>query len=301
MSTKNGFGVSFSVKQCRNFAIDNRACLKWLIKGMDFRLFRLMSYWDEVEPEQGKLNFKDLDWQINMIEKAGGTISLCVGVRQPRWPESHWPDWAWQLPKSERDEALLKFITAVVKRYKSRACIISYQLENEALLADFGKRNEVDRHRLKREYQLVKKLDSKRPIIMTTSTSWGIPLRQPIPDIIGFSYYQKLYNSKKQAYSTAFHKPWLQRFRSGLIYLIWHKPSFIHELQLEPWGPKNIWEMTQTQQYESMNVEQIRANIAAANKTGLSPVYLWGGEWWYWRLLQGKNEVAQTIQASLIS
>lgn len=299
MVEKPNFGVSFSVKQCRNFKIDGKTCLQWLIKDMDFHLFRLMSYWDEIEPKRGELNFKDLDWQVDMIAKAVGSISLCLGIRQPRWPESHWPDWAWELPKAERDAALQDFITAVVKRYKDRACIKSYQLENEALLADFGRRNEVDRQRLKKEFNLVKQLDPKRPIIMTTSTSWGIPLRQPIPDIVGFSYYQKLYNSKKQTYSKPFHKPWLHRFRAGLIRLIWRKPSFIHELQLEPWGPKNVWDMTTQQQSESMGLEQIKANILAARKTGLSPIHLWGGEWWFWLHKQDNDVVPQTVIVSL--
>ncbi len=134
------FGVSFSVKQCRSFNIDPIKTLRWLISVAGFRRFRLMSYWDEHEKQPGKYDFTELDRQIKIIEKAGGVISLCLGARQPRWPENHWPEWVWRLDKADRSEALLKYIEVVVERYKDRPSIVSYQLENEALLKVFGKR-----------------------------------------------------------------------------------------------------------------------------------------------------------------
>jgi hypothetical protein len=281
MSTSR-YGVSFSAKQCRNFGIDSRATLGWLISEAGFRRVRLMSYWNEHEKQPGQLDFSELDWQMQMVEAAGGEVTLCLGARQPRWPENHWPDWAWQASQPERSLALLNFVAAVVKRYRGRSCVISYQLENEALLKTFGERPEVDRQRLTEEYALVKALDPDRPIIMTTSTSWGIPFRQPIPDIVGFSYYQVLYRQGR--YTTAFHRPWLDRCRAGLIELIHRRPSFIHELQLEPWGPTAIWKMSVVEQDKSMSARQITRNLELARKTGLGPIDLWGGEWWYWRL-----------------
>lgn len=292
------FGVSFSVKQCRNFNISSTACLKWLLTIGGFRRFRLMSYWDELEPETGKFMFTELDKQIKLITKHGGVISLCLGARQPRWPENHWPTWAWELPKDQRTAALLNFIEVVVRRYKNQGALVSYQLENEALLKAFGKRPEVDKQRLKEEYALVKRLDPTRPIIMTTSTSWGIPTRKPIPDIVGFSYYRTVYNAHKQRYTKAFHTPLLHRMRAILIRLLWWRPSFIHELQLEPWGPKNIWEMPWSEQMKSMSLQNIHRNIRLARKTGLQPIDLWGGEWWYWCYKNGHHEIIHTIHST---
>lgn len=277
---QHSYGVSVSIKQCRNFGLKYDTVLRALIKNLGVRRFRLMSYWDEHEKSPGQYDFVILDKQIDIIEKAGGEVTLCLGARQPRWPENHWPDWAWNLPKPQRDAALLKFIEQVVERYKDRPVIISYQLENEALLGTFGKRSEVDRNRLMMEYFWVKTLDKTRPIIMTTSTSWGIPVKQPIPDIVGFSYYQMLYQGGK--YRRSFHRPWLDRWRARLITLLHRKPSFIHELQAEPWGPKNIWEMDLDEQFKSMSLKQLQKNIAQAKKTGLYPIDLWGAEWWYW-------------------
>jgi hypothetical protein len=280
------YGVSFSSKQCRNFGLSDDEALEWLIEEAGFRRFRLMSYWDEHEKHPGDYNFTALDRQVDRIEAAGGIITLCLGARQPRWPENHWPDWAWHASKQERSAALLEYIEVVVRRYKKRTCIVSYQLENEALLKSFGERPEVDRARLREEFALVKRLDPSRPVIMSTSTSWGVPLRRPIPDIVGFSYYQVIYNPKKQKYTTAFHAPWLHRGRALLIKIIHRKPVFIHELQLEPWGPRGIWNMPTSMQNESMGPTQIKRNLQLARAVHRYPIDLWGGEWLYWRTIK---------------
>jgi hypothetical protein len=276
------FGVSFSLKQCRSFGIAPREALDWLIQEAGFRRLRLMSYWNEHEKSPGTYDFTELDWQIQQAEKHGCIVTLCLGARQPRWPENHWPEWAWQLPRRQRSEALLKYIAVVVKRYRHSAAIVSYQLENEALLKNFGERPEINRQRLRQEFKLVKNLDPKRPVIMTTSTSWGIPIRRPIPDIVGFSYYRILYGAG--SYHHALHFPFWDKIRAAGVFLHHRRRCFIHELQLEPWGPAAIWEMTIPEQDKSMSPEHIRTNIRLGNKAKLPPLDLWGGEWWYWRL-----------------
>lgn len=293
----NKFGVSFSLKQCRNFGLEAEDTLRWLLK-QGFRRFRFMSYWDEHESTEGKFDFTPLDQQVELVQGVGGDITFCLGARQPRWPENHWPQWAWEASKDHRDRALLHYLEIVVDRYKDNSAIKSWQLENEALLKQFGERPEVDQSRLRAEYALVKNLDPFRPVVMTTSTSWGIPFRKPIPDIVGFSFYQIVYN--KGSYSTSLHKPWLDRFRAKSIQLLHGKQSFIHELQLEPWGPKNIWEMSKREQDKSMSIEQINKNVALAKATRLYPIDLWGGEWWYWRYLQGDTDVWEAVKASLL-
>lgn len=299
MIDPRSFGVSFSLKQCRDFGIDPEESLAWLIDEAGFRRFRLMSYWDEHEKQPGKFDFAALDKQIKRIDEAGGIITLCLGARQPRWPENHWPGWAWQADKPKRSAALLRYIETVVNRYKDRKCIVSYQLENEALLVNFGERPEIDRVRLRAEFALIKRLDPGRPIIMTTSTAWGVPLRQPIPDIVGFSFYQSVYANG--LYKVTSRAVWIDRLRAGIIKLIWRKPSFIHELQCEPWGPKAIWEMPPDEQDKSMGPDQIKNNIQTCRRSGLYPMDLWGGEWWYWRLKkQNNSSVWESVKQSLV-
>ena len=280
------YGVSFSLKQCRSFNIDPKDTFDWLI-GQGWRRFRLMTYWDEHEKVQGSYDFNELDWQLEMVAKAGGVVTLCLGVKQPRWPEYHWPSWTRDLSQDEITAALLLYIEKVITHVKHRKLIVSYQLENEAVLTNFGEHIHIDRRRLRAEFDLVKRIDPTRPIIMSMSNGWGIPLRRPIPDIVGFSLYTIMY--KNGRYTPTIQKPWLFRLRAWLIRIIWHRPSFIHELQMEPWGPKAIWEMTTKKQAESMNKSRLAANMTAAQKTNLYPIDLWGAEWWYWHMSQNKN------------
>jgi hypothetical protein len=294
------YGISFSVKQCRAFQIDSAATLDWLLQ-QGWRRFRLMSYWDECERSPGAYDFTELDRQIAQIAAVGGEVTLCLGARQPRWPENHWPDWAWKASKPARTTALLNYVETVVERYKSQSCIVSYQLENEALLKSFGRRPEVDRERLRQEFALVKRLDPTRPVIMSTSNSWGLPLRRPIPDIVGFSYYHVIWNRRLGRYTSAGQSAYAHIVRAWLIRLIWRRPSFIHELQCEPWAPKAIWEVSTAEQDKSMGIGHIKRSFARAHKTGLAPIDIWGAEWWYWRHVHGDDTIWQAVRDQLKS
>jgi hypothetical protein len=101
---------------------------------------------------------------------------------------------------------------------------------------------------------------------------------------VGFSYYQVVYNSQKKKYTRAFHTPLLHRKRALLIRMTTGRKTFIHELQLEPWGPTAIWKMPPEQQDQSMGPGQIARNLELARRVRHYPIDLWGGEWWYWRL-----------------
>lgn len=252
-----------------------------------------MSYWDLHEPQPGRYDFDELDKHINLVTKYNGEISLCVGARQPRWPESHWPKWTHTLTNQARSEALLSFLETVISRYKNRTSIVSYQLENEFLNRSFGLNGNYDRERVKKELALVHKLDPNKTIIMSTSNTWGAPLRKPRPDLFGFTFYQQQFENNEYRHTKTPH--WWLNIRAGLIKLITKRPSFIHELQAEPWGPKAIWEMSNEEQAKSMNVDQLEKNILLAKQTNLYPIDLWGGEWWYWRWLQNDKQIAQTV------
>lgn len=298
MIDPNKYGISFSIKQTRAFGLDPLETLNWLLV-QGWRRFRLMSYWDEHEKHPGEYDFTELDTQIAVIQAAGGVATLCLGARQPRWPENHWPEWAWSADKPTRTEALLRYIETVVNRYKNYPCVVSYQLENEALLASFGRRAEVDRKRLRREFKLVKQLEPARPIIMSTSNAWGIPLRRPIPDVVGFSYYHIAWNSTLERYSSTSHSALWHRCRALFIRMLLFRRSFIHELQCEPWAPKAIWEVPVEEQDRSMGPSHIEKSIAKAHKTGLYPIDFWGAEWWYWRHKRGDDVIWNTVHSSL--
>ncbi len=274
------FGVSFSLKYAEEMGISPEHCLEAALKDLKIKRLRLMSYWDLHEPKKQGYDFSGLDWQFELAKKYGARVTLSIGLRQPRWPENHWPAWTKEMPEKEWQAALLEFIQATVLKYRNHPALISWQLENEALLKTFGQNGDYSRERLNSEFKLVRKLDSKHPIIMTTSDSWGIPVFGPTPDIYGFSVYRYFYDRGRYRHS---RRPALYyRIRALLILLIKRRSTFIHELQAEPWGPKATVNLSLEEQVKSMNIKRIKEAICYADKTKLYPIDVWGLEWWYW-------------------
>ncbi len=91
------YGLSFSVKYSQELGLNWRENYIALLDDLDFDALRLKSYWDLHEPENDVYRFEDLDWQMDEAAKRGMTVSLAIGLRQPRWPECHQPGWAREL------------------------------------------------------------------------------------------------------------------------------------------------------------------------------------------------------------
>jgi hypothetical protein len=283
------YGVSFSTKYAQELGNDWQANFLGLLDDLHIKNFRLMSYWDTIEPQQGKYDFTNLDWQINQAGARGAKVSLAIGLRQPRWPECHEPEWAKSMPveSDQWKSALYGYITTVVNRYKNNPAIESYQLENESANNWFGtcRQGPAPKGRLIEELKMVKQLDPNHPTWMSLSDEHGFPLGNPVPDAYGFSIYRIVYSTQLPIhfYLTYPITDLYHRGRAFLIEHIKHRPVFIHELQLEPWGPKATVDLDITEQNKSMNVDQIHESIMYARKTGIKREYMWGAEWWYWR------------------
>lgn len=278
--------------------MDARVVLQAALQDLGCRRFRLMSYWNVHEPTQGQYNFQELDWQLDIIARHGGTVSLCLGKRQPRWPECHIPAWAAKLPRQEWYAALYAYIETVVRRYQDHPALASWQLENEALLKTFGHCVDQDYNpaRLQAEYRLVTALDSHHPVIMSLSDSWGLPWRRPRPAEYAMSLYRTTLN-KHGKYAFSKRPPLFYRLRAGIIRTGWRRPVLIHELQAEPWLARGITKTSLEEQFRYFSPDDLKQNIAFAQRTGLEPIDLWGLEWWYWLKIRHQHpEYWQTMQ-----
>lgn len=279
------YGVSFSEKRASELNTDWRANYTALLDDLHIRSFRLMSYWDIHERERGKLNFSSLDWQMDQAAKHGATVSMSIGLRQPRWPECHQPAWASQLSGNAYKQALYAYIKIVVQRYQHHPALLSWQLENESMNDWFGMCGRADRSRLIEEFRLVKSLSDK-PVWMSLSDQHGLPIGQPWPDKFGFSVYRVVWSENTWPYRGYLTYPtpiWYHRLRATVIQAYTGRDIFIHELQLEPWGPRDFKDMTIREQDVSMSTAQIAENLHFAREIGSPDIYTWGSEWWYWR------------------
>lgn len=289
-------GVSFSTKQTTMLDLDWRQTYRALLDDMKIKHLRLMSYWDVHETKQGTYDFSVLDEQISEAKKRGADVSLAIGLRQPRWPECHEPDWATSLDIIEWRQALNKYIRTVVTRYENEPTVISWQLENEFANGLFAKCRDSSIVRLQDEFDLVKSI-SKKPIWMSLSDQGGLPIRGPRADKWGFSVYRTVWSTGLYTGYMTFPVPiWYHKLRAAVIKTYTGQGIFIHELQLEPWGPTDIPYLSDAEQDKSMSVEQIKNSMLFAREIGERDIYAWGGEWWYWRMIHGDRSVWNTVK-----
>ena len=282
-------GVSFIPSYAQSLGLDPQQTMDALIGDVGVRNFRLVSYWNELEPSPGRYDFSSLDWQFKKAEAKQAKITLSIGLRQPRWPECHAPSWTTHEPASLWRTQLNDFMTQVVQRYRQSPALVSYQLENEALLKSFGTCTDFNRERLVTEYNLVKSLDSRHPIIMSRSDNLPtLPLGQPRPDMFGFSIYRRVWDATYTHRYVEYPFPaWYYASLAGMQKLVTGRDSMIHELQAEPWPPngKGMADISLAEQNKSFNAQRFKGRISFAKSTGMHDIYLWGGEYWYYRLV----------------
>ncbi len=282
------WGTTFVPNYARYYGLDPKAVLHAILNDLKVKEIRLVSYWSDIEKTQGQLDFSELDWQFEMAEAANVKVSLAIGLRQPRWPECHMPTWAQVQSQPEWYANLKSFMGNVIDRYKNSPVLASYQLENEFFLEVFGICTNFDRDRLIDEYEFVKDRDPSRPVIISRSNNWiGIPVGQPRPDEFAISVYKRVWD--KSITKRYFEYPlpaWFYGMLAGWGKIFTGRDMIIHELQAEPWVPDNYELKTAPidEQNKSMNPKRLRDRFEYGRATGMRHIYLWGAEWWYWRM-----------------
>lgn len=280
-------GVSFIPDYANSLGVDPQQTMDALT-GIGVKQFRLVSYWSDMEQTQGKYDFSQLDWQFKKAEAAHAKVMLTVGLRQPRWPECHIPDWAAKEPASQWTPQLEAFMKAVVERYKDSPSLQQYQLENEYFLKGFGTCTDFSRQRLIDEYQLVKQADPRHPIIVGRSNNaLGFPTGQPQPDEFSISVYKRVWDAGfTHRYIEYPYPAWFYGFLAGTQKIFLGKDMVIGELQAEAWPPngKPITQTSLEEQNKSFNAQRFKDRIAYGKATGMRQIDLWGAEYWYYRL-----------------
>lgn len=283
-------GASFIPAYAESLGLDPKATMDALIDDVGIRQFRLVSYWDQLEPSKGQYDFSLLDWQFQKAEAANAKVSLSLGLRQPRWPECHLPSWAANESTAAWQQQLKDFIAATVNRYKNSPSLDSYQLENEYFLKGFSPFcTNFDRQRLVDEYNLVKQLDPDHTVIIARSNNaLGIPLGQPTPDEFGISIYKRVWDANVTHRYLEYPFPaWFYASLAGIQKMKTERGMIVHELQAEAWPPggKSITEISLAEQNKSLDAGRLNDRFAYGKATGMREIYMWGAEYWYYRLV----------------
>lgn len=330
---KLDYGVTFSQKFAEELGLDPandgagwRKLYIDILDDLKVRDLRLVAYWDKIEPEEGKFNFEDLDWQVAEAERRGAKVVLTVGSKVPRWPECHEPKWLGAISardqnvkiKSQNAERernlspsplplrrgggegagfLLRYVEEIIKRYHANSAVIAWQVENEPLFP-FGECGTIPISLLNQEIKLVKSLSDK-PIILTDSGELGFawPYLTIKSDVFGTTLYRYVSNERLGDINYWFIPSAYFRLKAAWARL-WGREYLISELQAEPWSTESLTKTPLEKQYKTMNPEIFKEVINYAERSGFSKAYLWGAEWWYWmKEKQGKPEMWDNAKA----
>lgn len=276
------WGVNFSQKHSQDLGLNWQENYSALLDDLGAKNLKVAAHWDLFEPEKDKYHFGDLDWQVKEAEKHNAKILLAIGMKTPRWPECHIPEWAASLNKDQQQKEILEMLEKVVLRYKDSQAIEYWQIENEPFFP-FGNCPWVDKEFLKKEVALVKSLDSRHLIIISDSGEGSFWIQAAeLGDVVGTTMYRIVWVRQVGVYLNYPFSPTFYWRKAQIIKKFFNKKVICVEFQSEPWGPKLLYDSPLAEQEKSMNLEQFQKNIEFARKTGLDEFYLWGGEWWYW-------------------
>lgn len=297
------YGASFSRFHSDELHLDWKEVYLAILNDLKIRHFRFSAHWPLTEPEDNGYNFEELDFQIAEAKKVDASVILAVGRRLPGWPECHEPEWfknesskfkSDQEKKEFRQNQTLSYIETVVNRYRNYSNIKYWQVENEPYLIFFSRQNcgEFDEEFLKKEIELVKKLDSSRPVLVTDSGEFGTWYQAyRRGDVFGTSMYLYIwwqYGIGPFRYPIT---PTLFRIKRKIVSLIYgHKPSLVIELSAEPWLLQPIVDTPVDVQLSRMGIDKFNEMIDFSSRTGFDTFYFWGAEWWYWMKKNGHPE-----------
>jgi len=291
------YGASFSRFHSDELKLDWKKTYLAILDDLKVRHLRLSAHWPLTEPKKGVYNFTELDFQIKEAEKRSASVILAVGHRLPGWPECHTPDWVMSLSADQRDQELLKYVETVVNRYKNSPALQYWQVENEVFLKFFSRascelHNMNAEENLKKEIDLVHRLDPIHPIIITDSGEFGTWYEAyNSGDVFGTSIYLYVWWRNFLGPIRYPITPAFFRIKHSIVRLIYGtKPSIIIELSGEPWLLQPIVDTPIEIQLERMGIDKFNEMINISTKVGFNTSYLWGAEWWYWMKQNGHPE-----------
>lgn len=322
------FGVTFSKLQAESIGLDWKKTYIEILDDLNVNLIRLPVYWNEVEPTEGEFVFDHYVWMVEQAQQRNVKVIPVLGMRVPRWPECHIPEWAqskYQVSSTRFAKArarrvmyqgkeqtdfettpetvhmnndehnrylqskILTLLKHEVDAFKHFSNILYWQVENEALLGTFGECPFTDQEFLSEEFAFVRKLDPARPLMGTESGEMSSWLDLAnISDVLGVSLYRVTFNP----YLGFFYYPipplYYQKKAEYVNHLV--PQIMISELQAEPWVETSYPSVDVSYLNERFPLDFLRRNVSFARKTQFDVVLLWGVEWWEYMRERGAPE-----------
>jgi hypothetical protein len=281
---KQEWGTDFSADAARGLGVEPEKVLTALLDDLKIKRFRIAAHWNQTEDTPGGYNFEELDKYISIIDTRGAKAIVSIGLKTPRWPECHIPDWARNLSKEKQQERILEYEKAVIEHYKDNPAVEMWQVENEPFVY-FGTCPWKDSAFLDKEIKTARSLDPTRKIMTTDSGEWSFwwNISHTPADIIGATMYRNVFFGPLNRYITYPFRPITYARKAGLVSFFTGKRVWNSELQLEPWAPRALRDTSDAEADLTMSLDKFREMISFAQSVSNERIYAWGAEWWYWR------------------
>ncbi|MCU0548217.1 MAG: beta-galactosidase [Leptolyngbya sp. Prado105] len=315
---RHWLGTTFSQLQCSYLGLNYQETFRQICN-LGIGRVRLCSYWNELEPSRNQFDFTKLDWLLDESDRCGIEVVLTVGMKAPRWPEFHFPDWL----KAEQDtednskpldshpaiaDRTLQLVDRVVNHTRTARGLRYWQVENEPLTQlEITAGRFLSPEFVHQEVTLVRRLAlPNQKILLTNAISLPSPLAEDdiafqeslaVADAVGINVYTRVpdgdlgYLEPQEDYWKKL-QDWQQALQQQ------GKEAWIAEAQAEPWEPNQLVAMDDIY-YPSASPERMTELISMVRNLGYSPVLLWGSEYWHWHQKNGRSHWWQAIQSTI--
>lgn len=309
-------GTTFSPLQCSYMGIDYKEAFQE-VASMGFDVIRLGSYWNEIERVENEFDFTALDWLLSESQKHSIDIVLTVGMKAPRWPEYHFPDWLKERYDTSRQdqpldsnpaiaEKTLRFMQAVIEHTRHFSNIKYWQVENEPLTKlEISAGRFISYDFIQKEVKLTRDLAlAGQKILLTNAINLPSPDLEhddralkgslTLGDAVGVNVYTKVpisadyYLQPEPSYWQKLQE-WQQQLKEA------GKEYWVAEAQAEPWEFQKLVAMDKSE-YPSTSPQQATDLVFQLSKFGYETVMLWGCEYWYWHKKNGNDQWWAAIQ-----
>lgn len=297
------WGVSWSNKQAENLELDSETGLAQLLNQIPFKRLQLMSYWDEIEPEDDFYQFETLRQQLAVAKSHNLKVSLQLGLHQSHWPKCHQPAWTKNLDSIEFKIELEQYIEKVINQFDSEVNLIEYQLEPEIFEVNSKDcSHTLNGKELQALYEFISDLTDKN-ITLSRPNNLAIWRKQnPTPDNFGLRLNSQLDNQNWFEQALQKTRPaHYYSFIAGNLKIL-HSDSYIliRELQAQPDAlDEGLTTLELNALETNLSPEALNQQLNYARSTNIATIDLRGAEWWLWKKQRGDDRFWQIVLESV--
>ncbi len=299
------WGTIWSNKQAEKLGLDPTEDLDRLLAQIPFKRLQLMSYWDEIEADEGNYDFASLERQFAITKSRNVGISLQLGLHQSRLPKCHQPAWANNLSPPEFKDRLKKYLLKVVERFDTEANLVQYQLEPEIFEAESEFCPQMlNGDDLSELYAYLKTLTIKEISVSRPNNLAVWRQQNPNPDGFGLKITPHANRSGwlQKAYQRTLPTHYYSFLAGNLKMLHSESRIFIRDLNTEHGDLEEALSNPQTfSQNPNLKTETLKSRLEYARQTGIKTIYLRGAEWWLQQKDSGGGDpweiIRETVQA----